>query len=164
MPLQPRAVGAGPNAVVTAIPDGVWGSMVGRTWHTGCPVGRSGLRLVRINYWDYTGYRRRGEIVLAAESLLGLAGLGLATGLLLGPIGLLLGGADPAYLPSPWWEVDRLSPHQASLRLLQHDVMGIGVAAARWWLVLTAWLVIAVLTLLAARQERPATRRRPDRT
>jgi hypothetical protein len=103
-------------------------------------------------------------LVLAAESLLGLAGLGLATGLLLGPVGLLLGGADPAYLPSPWWEVDRLGPHQASLRLLQHDVMGIDVAEARWWIVLAAWPVIALLTLLAARQERPATRRQPDRT
>jgi hypothetical protein len=103
-------------------------------------------------------------LVLAAESLLGLAGLGLATGLLLGPVGLMLGGDDPAYLPSPWWVIDRVSLHQASLRLLQRDVMGIDVAAARWWIVLAAWPVIAVLTLLAARQERPATRRQPDRT
>ena len=67
LPVQPHAVGAGPNAVVTAIPDPVWRSMLGRTWHTGCPVGRDGLRLVRVNYWDYTGYRRRGEIVAADE-------------------------------------------------------------------------------------------------
>ena len=43
-------------------------------------------------------------LVLAAESVLGLAGLGLATGLLLGPVAPLLVGTDPAYLPSPWWE------------------------------------------------------------
>jgi hypothetical protein len=64
---QPHAVGAGPNAVITAIPAATWRSMVGRTWHSGCPVGRDGLRLIRINYWDYTGYRRRGEIVVADE-------------------------------------------------------------------------------------------------
>jgi hypothetical protein len=41
--------------------------MVGRTWHAGCPVGRNGLSLIRVNYWDYTGYRRRGEIVVASS-------------------------------------------------------------------------------------------------
>jgi len=65
LPLQPHAVGAGANPVVGAIPDGVWRSMVGRTWHAGCPVGRSGLSLVQVNYWDYTGYRRRGQLVVA---------------------------------------------------------------------------------------------------
>jgi hypothetical protein len=64
---QPHAVGTGPNAVITAIPTATWRGMVGRTWHSGCPVGRDGLRLIRINYWDYTGYRRRGEIVVADE-------------------------------------------------------------------------------------------------
>ena len=29
--------------------------MTGRTWHAGCPVGRGGLRYLRINYWDYDG-------------------------------------------------------------------------------------------------------------
>ena len=67
LPVQPHAVGAGANAVVGPIPDTVWSSMAGRTWHPGCPVGRSGLRLVRVNYWDYTGYRRRGEVVVAAQ-------------------------------------------------------------------------------------------------
>ena len=31
----------------------------------GCPVGRSGLRLLRINYWGFDGYRYRGEMVLS---------------------------------------------------------------------------------------------------
>lgn len=97
-------------------------------------------------------------LVLAAESLLGLAGLGLATGLLLGPVAPMLAGADPAYLPSPWWQVDAVSPHQAALRLLQHDLTGIDVARLRGWLLLLAWAAIAVLVLVAARQERPATR------
>ena len=41
--------------------------MVGRSWHPGCPVGRSSLRLVQVNYWDYDGYRRRGEMVVNAD-------------------------------------------------------------------------------------------------
>ncbi|ROR90372.1 M15 family metallopeptidase [Nocardioides aurantiacus] len=62
---QSRASGAGANAVITRLPDAVWNNMVGRSWHRGCPVGRSGLRLLRINYWGFDGYRYRGEMVLA---------------------------------------------------------------------------------------------------
>ena len=57
-------MGNGPNASVSRIPDNVWNQMTGRSWHSGCPVGRDELRLVRINYWGYDGYRYRGEIVL----------------------------------------------------------------------------------------------------
>ncbi|KRF17628.1 hypothetical protein ASG90_04450 [Nocardioides sp. Soil797] len=64
LPAQPRASKRGAAATIKRIPDGVWRQMVGRTWHSGCPVGRSGLRLIRVNYWAYDGYRRRGEIVV----------------------------------------------------------------------------------------------------
>jgi hypothetical protein len=64
-PAQMRARGAGANPVITAIPNAVWRSMTGRTWHGGCPVGRSGLRLLRINYWGFDGYRYRGEMTLS---------------------------------------------------------------------------------------------------
>ncbi|HVK27036.1 MAG TPA: M15 family metallopeptidase [Nocardioides sp.] len=74
LPAAPRATGAGANAAIYRIPDRVWRSMVGRSWHRGCPVGRSGLRLLRINYWDYTGYRRRGELVAAASVIRQMAG------------------------------------------------------------------------------------------
>lgn len=94
-------------------------------------------------------------LVLAAEAVMGLAGLGLATGLLLGPVMPLLGGADPAYLPSPSWAVNALSPQQASLRLLQHDLLGLSVAEARSWLLLGGWALIGLLTLAAARSARP---------
>ena len=67
VPVQAHAAGAGPNAVVTRVPDRVWSQMTGRTWHRGCPVGRSALRYLRVNYWDYAGYRRRGEMVLNAD-------------------------------------------------------------------------------------------------
>ena len=66
LPPQSHGTGAGANVVITAIPDGVWAQMSGRSWHSGCPVGRGDLRLVQVNYWDYHGYLRRGELV--AES------------------------------------------------------------------------------------------------
>ncbi|KQT94350.1 hypothetical protein ASG49_05540 [Marmoricola sp. Leaf446] len=65
LPAQARATGAGANAVVTTVPAAVWRSMVGRSWHRGCPIGRSSLRLLRVNYWGFDGYRYRGEMVLA---------------------------------------------------------------------------------------------------
>ena len=58
-----------PTRSVTRIPDGVWNQMTGRSWHRGCPVGRAGLRLLRINYWDYDGYRHRGELVAHADAV-----------------------------------------------------------------------------------------------
>lgn len=66
MPANQRAIGAGPNPVIMRIPDGIWRSMVGRSWHRGCPLGRAGLRLIRINYFGYNGYRYRGELVVNA--------------------------------------------------------------------------------------------------
>lgn len=69
VPHQRRATAPGAAARITTIPDGVWRNMVGRSWHSGCPVGRDGLRLLRINYWGYDGYRYRGEIVAAAWAI-----------------------------------------------------------------------------------------------
>ncbi len=66
LPPQPRAVGDGPNAVVTGIPGSVWARMQGRSWRPGC-LPRTSLRLVRINYWGFDGYRHRGEIVVAGS-------------------------------------------------------------------------------------------------
>jgi hypothetical protein len=66
LPAQASAKGAGPNATVGRIPAGTWRSMVGRSWHKGCPVGRDQLRVVRVNYWAFDGYRRRGELVVRA--------------------------------------------------------------------------------------------------
>jgi 5-hydroxyisourate hydrolase-like protein (transthyretin family) len=74
LPDQRHAVGAGPNANISRIPARVWNQMTGRTWHRGCPVGRSGLRYLQINYWDYRGYRRRGELVAHATAVGNMAG------------------------------------------------------------------------------------------
>ena len=74
LPAQGHAVGAGPHLSIGAIPDRVWRQMVGVSWHAGCPVGRSQLRLVRVNYWDYSGYRRRGELVAGADAARAMGG------------------------------------------------------------------------------------------
>ncbi|NYD42732.1 M15 family metallopeptidase [Nocardioides panaciterrulae] len=74
VPTQPHAKGAGAHVVTTRIPAAVWRQMVGRTWHPGCPVGRASLRLVRMNYWDFRGYRRRGELVANADAAGRIAG------------------------------------------------------------------------------------------
>lgn len=66
LPAQSRSLRPGPRVVVSRVPDRVWAQMTGVTWRAGCPVGRAGLRLVRVGYWDYGGYARRGELVAAA--------------------------------------------------------------------------------------------------
>jgi hypothetical protein len=68
LPAQPRAVGAGAAVVIAAIPDDIWSSMVGRSWHAGCPVGRAGLRYLQTNYWGFDGYRHRGQLVVRASA------------------------------------------------------------------------------------------------
>ena len=68
LPPQERALLRGPRPEVTTIPRRVWREMRGVTWQRGCPVGRADLRLVRVSYWAYDGYARRGEIVVNAAA------------------------------------------------------------------------------------------------
>ncbi|MFC6153625.1 M15 family metallopeptidase [Nocardioides yefusunii] len=63
---QARADTSGADVTVRRIPDAVWRSMRGISWRPGCPVGRSHLRLVETNYYAFDGYRRRGQVVVAA--------------------------------------------------------------------------------------------------
>lgn len=65
-PTNEPAVGSGANATVSAIPAGAWAKMVGYSWTPGCPVGRSSLRLVSVNFWGFDGYRYRGSVVVNA--------------------------------------------------------------------------------------------------
>lgn len=67
LPAQRRAVGTGPNVAISTIPDTVWRQMIGRSWHSNCPVGRSSLRYLTVNYWGFDGYRHRGELVVRAD-------------------------------------------------------------------------------------------------
>ena len=68
LPEQGHAVGGGANLQVSTIPGSVWRQMSGVSWRSGCPVGRAGLRWIRVNYWDYQGYRRRGALVAATSA------------------------------------------------------------------------------------------------
>ena len=65
-PANPPAVGTGANAAVSAVPDAVWSRMVGWSWTPGCPVGRSSLRYVTVNFWGFDGVRHRGALVVNA--------------------------------------------------------------------------------------------------
>ncbi|HEX5523610.1 MAG TPA: hypothetical protein VFX53_09185, partial [Pedococcus sp.] len=63
-PANRAAVGAGANATVEPVPGGVWDRMVGYSWTPGCPVGRSALRYVSVNFWGFDGRRSRGAVVV----------------------------------------------------------------------------------------------------
>ena len=66
-PTNEPAVGAGANASIARVPDSVWNRMVGVSWTAGCPVGRSQLRYVRVNFWGFDGKRSRGALVVNAS-------------------------------------------------------------------------------------------------
>ena len=63
-PANDPAVGSGANAQVSAIPDSLWQKMIGYSWTPGCPVGRSSLRYVTVNFWGFDGRRSRGALVV----------------------------------------------------------------------------------------------------
>ncbi|MCX5384621.1 M15 family metallopeptidase [Streptomyces sp. NBC_00083] len=48
------------DAVVTDVPQ----AKLGLSWHPGCPVPASGLRLVQLNHWGFDGQVHRGELVV----------------------------------------------------------------------------------------------------
>jgi hypothetical protein len=66
-PTNQAAVGPGANASTRSVPDAVWALMVGYSWTPGCPVGRSSLRFVTVNFWGFDGRRSRGAIVVNAS-------------------------------------------------------------------------------------------------
>ena len=63
----PAAVGAGANAITATIPNVIWASMQGLSWHSGC-MARSSLRYVTVNYVGFDGYRYRGSIIVASRA------------------------------------------------------------------------------------------------
>ena len=60
-------MGGGANARVGPVPDAVWARMVGYSWTSGCPVGRSSLRYITVNFWGFDGLRSHGAIVVNAN-------------------------------------------------------------------------------------------------
>ncbi|MGW2819199.1 M15 family metallopeptidase [Streptomyces sp. NPDC001415] len=53
------------DAVVTAVPS----AKLGLSWHPGCPVPSSGLRLVQMNHWGFDGQVHRGELVVRERAV-----------------------------------------------------------------------------------------------
>ena len=66
-PTNQAAVGSGANATTRPVPDVVWVRMVGYSWSPGCPVGRSSVRYIMVNFWGFDGRRSRGAIVVNAS-------------------------------------------------------------------------------------------------
>jgi hypothetical protein len=66
-PAAAAAVGSGAHATVSGVPTSLWDRMVGYSWTPGCPVGRSSLRWVQVNYWGFDGIRHRGSLVVASS-------------------------------------------------------------------------------------------------
>ncbi len=63
---QPRATTRLADVRISSVPDKVWSNMQGKSWRKGCTA-RSNLRYMTVNYWAFDGYRRRGELVVAAS-------------------------------------------------------------------------------------------------
>jgi hypothetical protein len=65
---QPRPTTSGADPRVARVSASTWRAMTGRSWRPGCPVGRAGLRTLRVSYWGFDGRRHRGELVVARGS------------------------------------------------------------------------------------------------
>ncbi|QWZ06403.1 hypothetical protein KRR39_12400 [Nocardioides panacis] len=65
---QARPTTAGADPRTSAVSSAVWRAMAGRSWRKGCPVGRSGLRMLQVSYWGFDGHRHRGTLVVARGS------------------------------------------------------------------------------------------------
>jgi hypothetical protein len=51
------------------LPAPVRQQLTGRSWHAGCPVGLSGLRLLTVTHWGFDGRPHRGQLIVnAAEA------------------------------------------------------------------------------------------------
>ena len=68
---RPTTTGADPR--VGYVSAGTWKAMSGRSWRRGCPVGRSGLRMLQVSYWGFDGFRHRGTLVVSRTSAAQLA-------------------------------------------------------------------------------------------
>lgn len=45
----------------------------GEFWHAGCPVPLSGLRLLTVSYWDFTGRAETGQLIVSRRAAAPLA-------------------------------------------------------------------------------------------
>lgn len=92
-------------------------------------------------------------VMLAFESLFGLAGIGAATAgflILATPLATL---RDPSLLPQPWPLVTQLTPHGATIQAV-NGLAFFDDVPTRSMLVLLVWALVPLLTLALARRER----------
>lgn len=74
-PATSQAAGKGFFADVSKLSPGLKERMTGKSWHEGCPVPLSDLRLIRVSYHDFDGERQIGRLVAnkdATEALVGV--------------------------------------------------------------------------------------------
>ncbi len=70
-PTTPAASGsAGPvfQASTSALTAAMRSRMTGVSWHPGCPVGLSELRLLRLSYWGFDHAVHQGELIVNASA------------------------------------------------------------------------------------------------
>ena len=56
------------HAAITPLPPPVRAEITGRSWHAGCPVPLSGLRLLTVTYWGFDRRTHTGQIVVNANA------------------------------------------------------------------------------------------------
>ncbi|WP_234392192.1 M15 family metallopeptidase [Streptomyces sp. WM6378] len=70
--LGPAAAAVPPSADVPALDASVSdvpAAKLGRSWHPGCPVPPSGLRLIQMNHWGFDGRVHPGELVVGEQAV-----------------------------------------------------------------------------------------------
>lgn len=95
-------------------------------------------------------------LVLGAEALYGLVGLGVAVSWALGTLAPLLARTDPAALPRPWSDLAPWTVPGAALSLTRAAVFTSTGPPLRSVVVLVSWILLALLVLAVARTQRPA--------
>lgn len=93
-------------------------------------------------------------VTLALEGLFGVLGIGVAIAMLVLSAAPMARLASPLMLPDPWSTITPWLPHGAALDAAR-DQAYFGGSDAQSLQVLVAWSVLAVVTLLVSRRERP---------
>ena len=57
------------------LPAPVRSQLTGRSWHAGCPVGLSQLRLLTVTHWGFDNRPHRGQLIVNAAAARSLAGV-----------------------------------------------------------------------------------------
>lgn len=98
----------------------------------------------------------------ALESLFDTAGLALATLLFVITVAPMLRGLHPSLLPEPWNSLEPWLPHGAGLRIARALMLFDSDGPARSWVILLAWLGIAMGTIALSRRARARAEAAPE--